>query len=195
MCVLFPRLLVLPSMTPHWVLGDSMRPWFGGMDPAGCVFDAGGPSVTRLQALENPYGPNRRQVVLQRWMVVLVMGATLLGACSSAPAAEVEPSTGTDTVVAAGGGGLVDEVASRVLLDVRTPAEHAEGHLAGSLNIDVNDPGFAAAVGALPRNDRYLVYCRSGNRSAQAIAIMAEMGFTDLVDGGGYADLVAAGAR
>ena len=38
------------------------------------------------------------------------------------------------------------------------------------------------------------MYCRSGRRSAIAADEMAKAGFTDIVDGGGMADLVAAGA-
>jgi phage shock protein E len=130
---------------------------------------------------------------VRRQVVGLFVLAVLAGGCATSQADE--GSSAHLTASTAGGSGLVDEVASRVLIDVRTPGEHAEGHLAGSLNIDVNDPGFVAAVDALPRDDRYLVYCRSGNRSAQAIGIMTGMGFTDLVDGGGYTDLVEAGAR
>jgi phage shock protein E len=131
--------------------------------------------------------------VLRHQVLGLVVLAVIAGGCSTSQAGEV--SDAPDSTAQPAAASMVDEVASRVLIDVRTPAEHAEGHLAGSLNIDVNDPGFVDAVDALPRDDRYLVYCRSGNRSAQAIGIMAEMGFTDLVDGGGYDDLLQAGAR
>jgi phage shock protein E len=80
-----------------------------------------------------------------------------------------------------------------VLIDVRTPAEVAEGALEGAINIDLQGPDFAAAVSELPRDDAYFVYCRSGNRSGQAIEIMRELGFTDLVNGGGFEDLAEAG--
>src|SRR3569623_1844240 len=52
------------------------------------------------------------------------------------------------------------------LLDVRTPAEYAAGHLAGAVNLDVQGAGFADAVGRLDPSARYAVYCHSGNRSA-----------------------------
>lgn len=80
----------------------------------------------------------------------------------------------------------------RVLIDVRTPEEVADGAIQGAVNLDLQDD-FRAAIAELPRDDAYFVYCRTGNRSAQAVAIMAELGFVDVVDGGGYADLVAAG--
>lgn len=82
---------------------------------------------------------------------------------------------------------------SRVLIDVRTPEEVAAGALEGALHLDVQDPDFDARVAELPRDEAYLVYCRSGNRSAQAIERMRALGFDDLVDGGAFEDLAAAG--
>lgn len=73
-----------------------------------------------------------------------------------------------------------------VLLDVRTPAEFAEGHLEGATNLDIASPEFEAAVEALPKDAAYAVYCRSGNRSAQAVETMLRSGIVDVVhlDGG-----------
>ncbi len=67
-----------------------------------------------------------------------------------------------------------------VVLDVRTPTEYADGHLAGALNIDVESPDFADQIAALDKTAPYAIYCRSGNRSAVAMSEMADAGFTDL---------------
>ena len=88
----------------------------------------------------------------------------------------------------------VAEVPSRVLIDVRTPDETADGMIAGALNIDFEAADFRERISQLDRNGKYLLYCRTGNRSAQAAAVMAELGFTDVIDAGGFSDLVAAGA-
>jgi len=79
-----------------------------------------------------------------------------------------------------------------VVLDVRTPEEYADGHLDGARNLNLAD-GFEQAVAALPRSGRYVVYCRSGNRSAQAAAVMKSLGFTDVADAGGLDRLAQAG--
>lgn len=71
-----------------------------------------------------------------------------------------------------------------VVIDVRTPAEFASGHLDGAVNIDVQSPDFDAVVSQLDPEGTYLVYCRSGNRSGQAIDRMTGLGFTDLTNGG-----------
>lgn len=72
------------------------------------------------------------------------------------------------------------------LLDVRTPEEFAAGHLAGAENIDFYDSDFADQIDALGKGAKYVVYCRSGNRSGQATELMAQKGFTTVtdVDGG-----------
>jgi rhodanese-related sulfurtransferase len=67
-----------------------------------------------------------------------------------------------------------------VILDVRTLSEFTDGHIAGALNIDVNLPSFRGEIAKLNRNDSYLVYCRTGNRSRTALAIMGELGFTHI---------------
>jgi len=83
---------------------------------------------------------------------------------------------------------------SRTVIDVRTPAEYAAGHVAGAQNIDVEAADFGTRIAALDKNAPYLVYCRSGRRSAIAADQMRQAGFTDVVDAGGLSDLVAAGA-
>jgi phage shock protein E len=81
-----------------------------------------------------------------------------------------------------------------VVLDVRTPEEFGDGHLEGARNLPLADD-FAAAVARLPRDGSYVLYCRTGNRSAQAAQIMAGLGFTDVADAGGLDALAAAGGR
>ena len=95
------------------------------------------------------------------------------------------------TVSAADAVKMIDE---RVVIDVRTPAEYAQGHVAGAVNIDVEDASFGALIEELDKDDAYLVYCRSGRRSAIAAEQMAQAGFTDIADAGGLADLAGAGA-
>lgn len=68
------------------------------------------------------------------------------------------------------------------VLDVRTPAEFAEGHIEGATNVDFESASFASEVAKLDPSKPYLVYCRSGNRSGQAVAQMAGLGFANLWD-------------
>lgn len=67
-----------------------------------------------------------------------------------------------------------------VILDVRTAGEFAAGKIRGARNIDIMSPGFVNQVKNLPKDQTYLVYCRSGNRSGQACEIMGDLGFENL---------------
>ena len=82
-----------------------------------------------------------------------------------------------------------------VVLDVRTPEEHAEGHIQGTdFNIDVLSEGFTAeALAVLPKDKSVALYCRSGNRSKRAAKILAENGYDVLELATGYNGWVAAG--
>ena len=121
-------------------------------------------------------------------VTVLAVAALLsISACGSGSA----DGGGVRTVAAADAVAVLD---SRVVIDVRSPAEVAEGAITGATVLDFNAGEFEAKIGDFDRNAAYLVYCRSGNRSGQAVAIMKELGFTDVIDAGAYSDLAAAGA-
>ncbi len=119
---------------------------------------------------------------------VLSALALLLAGCSSGATAAsglLQPREAVD---------LLADRPELVVIDVRTPDEFATGHLADAQLIDIQGAAFRSEIGALDRDEPYFVYCRSGNRSAQAIAVMEELGFVEVVDGGGLAELAAAGA-
>ncbi|MGB3619171.1 MAG: rhodanese-like domain-containing protein [Catalinimonas sp.] len=75
---------------------------------------------------------------------------------------------------------------TQVLIDVRTPAEYAEGHLPGARLMNVYDDDFEERLGALDRDRTYYVYCKSGVRSGKAADRMVALGFRRVVglDGG-----------
>lgn len=136
-----------------------------------------------------------RSVSLAAFALVLACGGAL-AACGEDEATPEGIEEGAAGVPNPDSPELVDPVtaeaflagapAGLVVLDVRTPAEFAEGHLAGAQLIDFQSPSFAADVAEIDRDLPIFVYCRSGNRSAQAVATMVELGFTDLteLDGG-----------
>lgn len=67
------------------------------------------------------------------------------------------------------------------LVDVRTPAEFATGHLEGAINIDIYSPDFEKRLAALDKNVPLYLYCRSGGRSGQALAKAKSLGFKKAV--------------
>ena len=68
------------------------------------------------------------------------------------------------------------------LVDVRTPAEFAEGNVPGSVNIPLDQ--VQNQLSKFKNHENIVVFCRSGNRSGQAKAILEQNGFTNVVNGG-----------
>jgi phage shock protein E len=131
--------------------------------------------------------------------VVAVSVLVLLGvaSCSSDDDSSAESSDTTLTTAQGGpaAGAASAELAleqERFVIDVRTPEEFAEGHVEGAVNINLQAPDFSAQIADLDAEEQYVVYCRTGNRSAVAAAEMAGIGL-DVLDGGGFDTMTDAG--
>jgi len=73
---------------------------------------------------------------------------------------------------------LLKEDTQSVVLDVRTLDEVSEGVIPGAIHLDIfMGQGFLDGLEKLDKSKNYFVYCRSGNRSGQACAIMQSVGF------------------
>ena len=118
---------------------------------------------------------------LRSLLIVAVLGgASVLAGCSSTAEAVVE------TVPPADAEAVLVENGDAVLLDIRTPEEYSEARIDGSENIDFYEPDFADRLAELDPDGTYVVYCRSGNRSGQALEIFRDLGFNEVyeIDGG-----------
>jgi rhodanese-related sulfurtransferase len=69
-----------------------------------------------------------------------------------------------------------------VIVDIRTPDEYAQGHIAGAINIDYKNNSFSERVRSLDQSKTYFVYCRSGHRTGEAIPIMRAAGIAHIVE-------------
>ena len=111
-------------------------------------------------------------------LVMLLMALSLVvSACAESQTVEA-----TGLIDSARAEELIASVDDLVVLDVRTPEEFAAGGLPGAILIDINNPSFTSEVSALDADLPYLVYCRSGNRSATAVEIMEDLGFTEIYE-------------
>jgi rhodanese-related sulfurtransferase len=115
----------------------------------------------------------------------LIASVLLLAGCSSSTGAIDLGVSEFSTKVAEAG---------VITLDVRTPIEFAEGHIEGARLIDFQSGNFENDIAALDKNATYAVYCRSGNRSGQAVKVMQDAGFTSVFNmNGGVIDWANAG--
>ena len=118
-------------------------------------------------------------------VIASIAAALLLAGCSSSPSA-MDLSVTEFSAKAAESG--------VVTLDVRTPGEFAEGHIEGARLIDFQSGNFENEIATLDKNATYAVYCRSGNRSGQAVKVMQDAGFTNVFNlNGGVIDWANAG--
>lgn len=122
----------------------------------------------------------------------LALSVLTFSACA-VPAPMPEP-TPTSTPVqyrkisAADAKARIDSGDDIIILDVRTQEEFNEGHIPGAILIP-NETILDEQPALLPDLDaEILIYCRSGNRSAQAANKLIAMGYTDVVDFGGIID-------
>lgn len=71
----------------------------------------------------------------------------------------------------------LEEAGNPILIDVRTAGEVRGGTIPGSLNLDIMSPSFERNIKQLDKDATYFVFCRSGNRSAQACKMMHQLGY------------------
>lgn len=82
-------------------------------------------------------------------------------------------------------------VKTSLVIDVRTPAEFAAGHVDGAINIPYEQiAGKIRAVPGASEDRPILLYCRSGRRSAIAREALEKIGYRRVLDGGGMAETV-----
>lgn len=108
----------------------------------------------------------------------------LITGCNNAP----EPRQSIKTVVGSDFKALA-ETNEYTIIDIRTPEELLPANggklFTDALNIDFYAADFAEKIAALDPRKKYLLYCRSGNRSGQTLDLMKQAGFQDVADLGG----------
>ena len=87
-----------------------------------------------------------------------------------------------------GGGPTIDLKAileeGAFLVDVRTAAEFAGGHVKGSVNIPLDK--VASQLAKFKNKKNIVVFCQSGGRSSRAKSILEQNGFTNVINGGSW---------
>jgi phage shock protein E len=83
---------------------------------------------------------------------------------------------------------MKERTETATFVDVRSAGEYAAGHFPGAVNIPLEEVSqriteFKKMTGPI------IAYCRSGNRSGMAVAMLKLNGFTDAINGGGLENL------
>ncbi|MDD3028958.1 MAG: rhodanese-like domain-containing protein [Alphaproteobacteria bacterium] len=101
-----------------------------------------------------------------------------------APVSSVSAQNGVPLVGIAEAQQLKDSGKNVLFLDVRTQAEYNAGHIDGALLIPLDQ--LPSRYAEVPKDQDVIVYCRSGRRSAEAVALLQDKGYTRVkgLDGG-----------
>lgn len=113
-------------------------------------------------------------------MSICISFLVLLSGCSGN---DTESTTSTYETISAEKAKEKMDQGNVIIVDVRTKEEYEEGHIKDAINIPLDE--IDQASNQLAKNDTILIYCRSGNRSAQAAKKLYEMEYTSIYDFGG----------
>ncbi len=120
---------------------------------------------------------------LIRSLLLLILALSILvTACSSDTTTQsielVSPADAAQVIA--------DDPAGLVVLDIRTPEEFNEARLADAIMVDFYADDFADQLDTLDKDVPYVMYCRTGNRSSDAVKTMKDLGFVEVyeIDGG-----------
>jgi phage shock protein E len=83
---------------------------------------------------------------------------------------------------------IMDTEDNYIILDVRTQEEYDSGHIANSVLLPHDQIGQLASELLPDKDQKILIYCRSGNRSGQASRELLKLGYTQIYDFGGIID-------
>lgn len=133
--------------------------------------------------------------MLKKFYVILIMilSAFIISGCATLGKEDNTKSTENSSVIkinakeAKEAKEAIDK-GDVIILDVRTKEEYDSGHIENSILIPVNDIEKEAENILKDKEQKILVYCRSGNRSSQASKLLVKMGYTNVYDFGGIKD-------
>ncbi len=125
-------------------------------------------------------------MIQSRWASVLtavLAAALLLAGCAQS---EQRPAAGVGqemvNITAADLLKRIETGEQPLIIDVRTEEEYAAGHIDGARLIPLQNIEKGMEASGIAKDAEIVLICRSGNRSAQAYRILAQMGYTNLIN-------------
>lgn len=157
-------------------------------------------NVTITITLINRYDCNEGEVMMKKTGLLLGLalllllsacganGQTATGSMGAQTSGSAEESIGVVNITAEEAYARMNSGDPIVVVDVRTAEEYAENHIPGAILIPNEEIGTEPLAAIPVLNTEILLYCRSGNRSAQAAQKLVGMGYTNVSDFGGIQD-------
>lgn len=108
-------------------------------------------------------------------LLIFVLVFTLSGCHEKTKTVDKEQISGTEARA-------FMEEDNTILVDVRTDTEYDEDHIEGAISIPVDTPKVMIERMLTDKDERIIVYCRSGNRSSSFKKTLETMGYTNVYD-------------
>lgn len=121
-------------------------------------------------------------------VLLVIVFAFVLSGCSKTDNLEGEETPVVVNITAEIGKTMMEDNTAIVLVDVRTQEEFIEKHIPGALLVPVDELESLAPEMMPDKGTTYIVYCRSGNRSASAAQMLIALGYQKIYDMGGIID-------
>lgn len=78
-------------------------------------------------------------------------------------------------------------ISEKIYIDIRTSEEFNEGTIPQAINIDYYAEDFNEKMQKFDKNQKLIIFCKSGGRSSEALILLKEMGFKNVEEyEGGY---------
>ncbi len=123
-------------------------------------------------------------------IVIMILSLFIISGCSTVVNKDTTKSVENSSVtkITAKEAKVEIDKGNVIILDVRTKEEYTSGHIENSILIPVNDIEKEVENILKDKEQKVLIYCRSGNRSSQAAKLLVKMGYTNVYDFGGIKD-------
>lgn len=130
----------------------------------------------------------KKQTKIILFIVAVAALAGFLQSCSLSAGSGEKADKSFETITAEEAKKIMDEDSAALVLDVRTSGEYEEKHIPGAVNLPNENIGKEEPAELPDKEQTILIYCRSGNRSAQAAEKLSAMGYNRIYDFGGIRD-------
>ncbi len=120
-------------------------------------------------------------------LVVFIVMVLFSFGCAEKNEAPIEGKISPIIITAEEAKKMMDE-SQVMVIDVRTPEEYKEGHVDKAINLPLDQIANEIMKVLPDKEATVLLYCRSGNRSAQAAKILSDLDYTKVYDFGGIND-------
>ena len=124
---------------------------------------------------------------MKRIIVLFLLGMIIFGGCKKKEEEAVSSYTHISQEEAKR---IMDEEDDIVILDVRTKEEYDGGHIKDAICIPNETIDEKVSESLKDKNQKILVYCRSGRRSVQAAEKLVALGYTKIYEFGGIIDWI-----